>query len=241
MLTSQTGYEVATGEEHSALGLITGGAGSDTISADKGILAGNEGDDSLVNGGDGSITLFNRGDGQDTLYSWGANQTVSLGGGISYADVSLSRDNSNLVLSVGQGESVSLTDWFSLWNSRAVSQLQLISEAMASFDASSANPLFADKVQQVDFTGFANAFEIAQAQNSAITSFSLVGHIAQFLSGSSNVEAKGGDIAYLYGRDGTLAGRSISSVQGVLQDPTFGQGQALGTTSSGSTELFKLV
>lgn len=46
MLTSQTGYEVATGEEHSALGLITGGAGSDTISADKGILAGNEGDDS---------------------------------------------------------------------------------------------------------------------------------------------------------------------------------------------------
>lgn len=102
--------------------LLDGGLGSD-------VLMGNEGDDTLygdagndvLDGGPGRDTyVFGRGDGQDRLMpDWGSataqRDVLQLGEGIGLADVDVSLDAGDLLLSLqGGNDSVRLSGYFSL-------------------------------------------------------------------------------------------------------------------------------
>ncbi|NMG77210.1 calcium-binding protein, partial [Aromatoleum diolicum] len=188
--------------------LLFGGAGNDTLNSDSGA----------------DIIAFNRGGGADVVSAtWGvAEDTLSLGGGIGYADLALRRSGQDLVLDTGAGDSITLQNWYSSTSYHGVANLQLVAEAMTAFDATSSDPLLNQKVQQFDFTGLVNRFDQAMAANPALTSWSLSSSLLEFHVAGSDTAALGGDLAYQYGKNGSLAGIGISAAQGILGDAQFG-------------------
>jgi Ca2+-binding RTX toxin-like protein len=195
--------------------LLDGGAGTDTLTGNTGneLFIGGLGNDTFAPGTGADIVAFNRGDGQDTVNaSAGLDNTLSLGGGIGYADLSFTKSSNNLVLNVGANEKLTLANWYSSTANRSVLNLQVIAEAMAEFDASSSDPLLNQKVQQFDFAGLAAAFDAAGQVNNLLDE-----HLA-----ASDSEAIGGDLAYQYGLNGSLTGIGLAQAQGVLNEPQFG-------------------
>ena len=102
--------------------------------------------------------------------------------------------------------------------------LQVIVEAMAVYSPDSADPLLDHKVEQFNFTALADAFDAAgQVNGWSLTNALLNAHLW-----GSDTEAIGGDLAYQYGRSGTLSGIGLAPAQDVLSAPQFGSGtQAL--------------
>ncbi|UUZ65418.1 calcium-binding protein [Polaromonas sp. P1-6] len=103
--------------------LVDAGIGDDTIgtgNSDDWIAAGKGND--VIDGGNGrNLYAFNRGDGADTLNNSGnGRDTVSLGGSIRYADLSLAKTGNDLVLNVGQGDSMTLKNWYVGNNTKGV-------------------------------------------------------------------------------------------------------------------------
>jgi Ca2+-binding RTX toxin-like protein len=225
--------------------ILEGGAGNDTLNdtSGNGLLSGGDGTDSLTGGsarelyigGSGNDTIttgtgadliaFNAGDGQDLVHaSTGTDNTLSLGGGTAYEDLRLSRSGNNLVLATGATDSVTFVNWYSAGTNRSVLNLRVIAEAMEEFDASSSDPLLNRKVQRFDFQGLVGAFEA-----SGLSSWALTSALLEFHLGGSDSDALGGDLAYRYGRDATLAGIGFTPAQQVLGAAQFGtQSQALG-------------
>ena len=205
---------------------MNGGAGSDSLTGGSAreLYIGGAGNDAITTGTGADIIAFNAGDGQDAVNaSTGADNTLSLGGGIAYQDLRLSRSASDLVLATGAAESVTLRNWYSATSNRSIVNLQVIAEAMAEFDASSSDPLLNRKVQRFDFQGLVGAFEA-----SGLSSWALTGALLQFHLGGSDGEALGGDLAYRYGRDATLAGIGFTPAQQTLGASEFAtQAQAL--------------
>jgi len=130
--------------------------------------------------------------------------TLSLGGGISYQDLALSRNATDLVLDAGNEQSITLKDWYAEGMARTAINLQLIAEAMASFDASSADPLLNAKVQTFDFDMLVGQFDAAWAANNAVDHWRVMDSLLQAHLASSNDGALGGDLAYQYGINGDL-------------------------------------
>ena len=84
--------------------LFNGGAGADVLTGGAGsqICLGGQGNDTLTTGAGDDLLLFNRGDGQDTLATGDSGQdTLSLGGGVRYADLSFTKSSNDLVLKMG--------------------------------------------------------------------------------------------------------------------------------------------
>ena len=98
---------------------LDGGLGNDMLFGGDGddILYGDAGDD-FLDGGTGSDTyVFGRGDGQDTIFNWydGQQDRLRLSSGIGLADVDVSADGMDLVLTlVGSSDSVRLSYYFSV-------------------------------------------------------------------------------------------------------------------------------
>jgi Ca2+-binding RTX toxin-like protein len=103
-------------------GSLDGGLGDDNLmgSSEADILYGDAGND-MLNGNDGVDTiLFGRGDGQDTVmpfYEYGGltafRDHVQFAGGITMADVAVTRDNSDLLLTIaGTSDSVRISGYF---------------------------------------------------------------------------------------------------------------------------------
>ncbi|RTL32784.1 MAG: hypothetical protein EKK47_03360 [Burkholderiales bacterium] len=104
--TGNDTYDAGTGDD-----LVAGDVGNDT-------LYGDAGNDVLVGGGGADVYYFGWGDGQDTLsispISTGAGQsdTLRFGYGISMADVSVSNDQGDLMLSLrGSSDTVRVQDY----------------------------------------------------------------------------------------------------------------------------------
>jgi VCBS repeat-containing protein len=237
--------------------LLSGGAGDDNLysSIANDLLIGGIGDD-YVEGNDGNdVALFNRGDGNDWYGSDSSynevplaqrTDAVSLGGGINYADLSFERMWGDLILHVGPsassgqaqgGESISFYEWFNTdWqDNKAISTLQMIAEAMPGYDSNSSDPLLNKRVQQFDFVGLANRFEAAQAADPTIVTWQLAPHLADFSLGGSDTAAIGGDMAYLYGKNGNLDGLSEAELRAQLNDAGFGTAnQTLTKTAPGA-------
>lgn len=91
--------------------LLMGGEGEDTLIGGSGsdLLAGGLGNDEYEVGCENDVIMYNKGDGKDEVKfentNANSNLTLSLGGGINPDDISLVRDDDDLVIRFGENES----------------------------------------------------------------------------------------------------------------------------------------
>ena len=201
----------------------------------------------MVNLGNGKdLIAFNVGDGQDTVYASGASvspdDTVSLGGvGLDYAKLILEKSGNDLILKISDTDQLTFTYWYGSTANQSVLNLQLVTEAMAAFDANSSDPLLNKKVQTFDFQGLVGAFDAARTATPGLSSWALSNGLTQFHLAGSDSEALGGDLAYHYGADGTLAGMGLGKAQDVLTNAQVGvQAQGIHSTASLQDGLVRL-
>jgi Ca2+-binding RTX toxin-like protein len=203
--------------------VLSGGGGDDSLAGGDGndFLAGDAGDDTIDTGGGANVIAVNAGGGTDIVQSAsGATNTLSLGNGISYDDLSLSKNGNDLIVNAGADDHLVFKNWYG--GKDNVVNLQVILDATAAFDANSSDPLHNKKVQNFDFRGLVSAFDAAQAQTPGLSSWALTNALLQFHLSGSDDAALGGDLAYFYGKNGTLDGVSLQSAQQTIGAPGFG-------------------
>jgi Ca2+-binding RTX toxin-like protein len=194
---------------------LTGGAASD-------FFIGGTGNDTLVTGDGFDVIAFNKGDGYDFITASAGSKTVSLGGGLAYSDLKLRKSGNDLVLDTGTGEGMAFKNWYATTPSKPVLTLQMMAEAMADFAPGGADPLRDQKVENFNFAGLAGAFDTARLANPGLTSWALTNALLDFHLAGSDSAALGGDLAYQYGKNGTLAGIGITPAFDVLNSAAFG-------------------
>ena len=203
--------------------VLAGGGADDALSGGDGndFLAGDAGDDTIETGGGSNVIAFNAGSGTDTIYSdAGASNTISLGGGIGYDDLMLSKNGNDLVLHTSDRDSLVLKDWYA--GKDDVAKLQVILDATDFFDPSSRSPLADSRVQTFDFRGLVADFDRAQTEQPGLTSWALTDALLQWHLSRSDDSAIGGELAYWYGRNGSLAGMSVQAAQAMIGASGFG-------------------
>ena len=223
--------------------LLSGGAGNDNLNADywgHDFYLGGKGADYIDTGNGGAdIIAFNRGDGADWVYSDDgvADNTLTLGGGIRYSDMTFSRDAYSLTLNLGGSDKIELSYWYYGAQYKSVLNMQVIVDATADFNAASTNKLVNKKVANFDFQGLVAAYDAAGAPaNWALTNALLSKHLS-----GSDTAALGGDLAYRYGKSGSLAGMGFDPVQGILGNASFGTAsQTLQSAATLDTGLKRL-
>jgi Ca2+-binding RTX toxin-like protein len=239
MLFGDVGDDVLRGG--AGVDVLQGGEGSDVMHGGTGnnVLDGGSGDDlifdgsgdSFISGGAGNDTIkmgtgkdviaFNSGDGWDTIIGGGdGGNTLSLGGGIRYSDLSFSRVGDDLVMNTGQNEGIVLNDWYA--GAQSVLNLQIILDATDEFDAGSSDPLYNRRVQTFSFLGLVSAFDQARIASPGLTSWDVTNALLQWQLWGADDAALGGDLAYWYGRNRTLAGISLQAAQQVIGASGFG-------------------
>jgi Ca2+-binding RTX toxin-like protein len=188
---------------------IFGGDGSDFLyHSDPAVqfYAGGPGDDYSLATDDGGIVAFNAGDGADQVYvNLGQNFTLSLGG-VSPADIALTRSGSDVVIEVGGSDTVDVGayGWASfIW---PYGTLQIID----------------GDVRAYDLNAVVQAFLDAEAQNPGLTDWSATDALAANLLSTSATEALGGAIAYEYATTGGVAGLTSAQLWSVLGQSEFG-------------------
>ena len=201
--------------------LLHGGAGIDELGGGAGreLFIGGAGNDGIVRGTGADIVAFNRGDGADILYGeTGADDTLSLGGGIRYADMRFTKSGTDLVLGLGGTDSITIEAWYTGTTNKSVLNMQVIVDAMADFNAASTDPLVNRKVANFNFAGLASAFDAAGAPAGwALTDALLSKHLS-----GSDTAALGADLTYRYGRTGSLANIGFDPAVGILSGGSFG-------------------
>jgi Ca2+-binding RTX toxin-like protein len=201
----------------SGVDILTGGAGNE-------LFAGGAGND-IINTGDGAdVVVFNRNDGQDILNGGvGTDNTLSLGGGIQYSDLALSKSGNDLILEVGNADQVTLSGWYDTTaNHKSVLNLQVVADAIAGFDRASNDPLLNKSIQNYDFTAIVNAFDQTRGSNANFMHWHATDSLLSAHLSASDSEALGGDLANQYGKSGNFSGFSQTAAQDVLNNPSFG-------------------
>jgi Ca2+-binding RTX toxin-like protein len=202
--------------------LVDAGAGNDTISAGKGNdwIAAGKGDDTVDGGQGKNIFAFNRGDGRDTLINGGwDNDTISLGG-IRYADLKLSKSGDDLVLDLGQNDSITLKNWYAQQPNRSVDLLQVVTLG-ADYDAASTDKTKNRQVEVFDFEKIVQRFEAVRAANSAnSTGWAAMNSMLDTYLLGSDTQALGGDLSFQYAAMGSLTGIGLNSAQSSLSAGT---------------------
>ncbi|MBL0167826.1 MAG: hypothetical protein IPP85_12125 [Propionivibrio sp.] len=238
VLNGGTGNDILEGgagndtlTDTSGTALFNGGAGTDSMTggASAELYLGGLGNDTLTTGAGNDVILFNKGDGQDTFATGGTgSDTLSLGGSFAYSELTFSKSTNDLVLKVGTTDQLTFKDWYAATPSKPVLNLQVIAEAMAGFAAGGADPLLNQKVENFNFAGLAGAFDAARIATPTLTTWALSNALLNFQLAGSDSAALGGDLAYQYGKTGTLAGIGLTAAQEVIGDAGFGtQAQAL--------------
>lgn len=221
LIEGQGGADILTDGEGN--NLFSGGAGDDIATGGDGndLFVGGSGNDSIHTGGGSNIVAFNAGDGVDTVYSSGdADNTLSLGGGLRYSDLSLSRSSNDLVLNAGATDKVVFKDWYAGGNK--FDNLQFVLDSSPDFDSAASDPIYNRRVQSFDFAGMVSAFDAAQNNNPGISAWALGDALTQFHLSGSDDSALGGDLAYWYARNGALSGIGVAAAQQVIGAPGFG-------------------
>lgn len=224
--------------------LLDGGIGNDILTAGSGndLLIGGAGNDTITTGSGADVIAFNRGDGKDTIkLSTGADNTLTLGGGIRYSDLVFHKSANNLVLDTGNGESLTFQNWYTATANRSVLTLQVIAEASNDYDAASSDTLRNQKIQTFDFAALTSKFDTALAATPTLTAWNLNDALLSAHLAGSDSAALGGDLAYQFGKNASLAGIGVSAGQDVLAAASFGsQAQTLrpwATVNSGVAQL----
>ena len=205
---------LATSDTKTIAVALTGASGRE-------LLIGGKGDDTIAAGTGADVFAFNKGDGKDTIAAAaGADDTLSLGGGIRYADLGLRRIGNDLVLDAG-ADQVTLKDWYAASGNHRIAQLQVVTDASTDYLASSADPTRNRRVARFDFAQLAAGFDAALAANPSLTRWTVADALAGAFVGASDSAALGGDLAYQYGRSGTLAGVGFDAAGAILSDGNF--------------------
>ncbi|MGH9782708.1 MAG: calcium-binding protein, partial [Terriglobia bacterium] len=193
---------------------LDGGAGDDNLfangapnSVDGGsnFVVGGSGNDFVGSTAMGNVIAFNAGDGQDTIYVLNT-LTLSLGGGLTPAALSLSQDGTDLVLAIGASDSIRLTRQFEP-DPQAWPQITL--------------QMFGS-VHLYDFNAVIERFQTALAEDPSLAVFPLDGALQAHQTGFSETHALGGPLAYLYGTAGNLNALDDTAIHQVLGDASFG-------------------
>ena len=216
--------------------LFNGGIGTDTLTgtANNDLLIGGTGNDALTTGAGADIIAFNLGDGADTVAaSTTKDNSLSLGGGARYADLLFQKTGNDLILKVGASDQITFSGYYTSTSNRSVNTLQVIIEGTSDYDNASSDVTRNKKVESFNFDGLVAAFDAARAANPSLTTWAVTGALAtQYLSGSDTA-ALGGDLAYRYGRFGTLSDVSFTPAGGILGASGFGtSAQALQSLTS---------
>jgi hypothetical protein len=209
-----------------------GGAGTDTLTGGTAadFFMGGTGNDTISTGNGADVIAFNAGDGQDSVNpSSGVDDTLSLGGAsLSYANLTFQKSGNNLVLNVSATDKITFTNWYQGGSNKNVLNLQVVAEAMAGFNPSGGNTLLDNKVEKFNFQSLVGAFDSARAANPTLTTWALTNGLTQFQLAGSDTAALGGDLAYQYGLNGTVAGIGFDKAQDVVTGAGFGtQAQTL--------------
>ena len=232
-LTAGTGNDILQGGDGNDIlkdtagnNLLAGGAGTDTLTGASGreLFIGGTGNDTINTGSGYDILAFNRGDGVDTVaLSSGQDNTISLGGGIRNTDLTLRKASNDLILDTGNSDSIVFKDWYTAAANKSVLTLQMIEEASIDFAPGGGNTLTDNKVEQFNFAGLVTQFDQARVANPALTSWALSNALLTFYLGGSDTAAIGGDLAYQYGKTGSLSNIGLTSAQSMLGNAQFGQ------------------
>jgi len=189
--------------------LLIAGAGGDRLSGGAGEdwLAGGAGAD-LVEGGSGrDVLAFNRGDGRDTFLG-GSKDVLSLGGGIRTADIVLRKDQDDLVLDLGQQDSITFKGWYGS-AVPAVDRLQVIESSDTATGTSR-------QVHVYDFAKLVQRFDSLRAHSSATDGWSVMNARLDAHLHSTDRLAFGGDLSMQYAWGGSVSGMGLSAVQAAL-------------------------
>ena len=202
--------------------LLDGGAGTDTLTGNTGneIFIGGQGND-VINAGSGSnIIAFNKGDGLDTVNCvTGTSNTISLGGNFAFADLALQKSGSDLILDIGASDSITLKNWYV--GIKGIVNLQVVETAMSDFNPGSMDVLRNSNVENFDFQALVAAFDQAQVANPSLNAWSVTNDLLTTHLASSDTAALGGDLAYVYGSQGSLTGFNVSTAESELSNTQF--------------------
>jgi hypothetical protein len=225
--------------------LLDGGAGTDTLvgGAAREILIGGSGNDTLTTGGGADVIGFNKGDGADVVSaSVGSDDTLTLGGGLAYADLKLKKTGLDLILDASNGDQITFKNWYQAGvNNRSVLNLQVVADAMAAFNPAGSDPLLNKKLVNFSFSGIVGAFDAALAANPTITSWNLTNALSGNYLAGSDTAAIGGDFAYDFGHRNALTNIGAVPAQTVLAGANFATAaqtlQGAGTLYAGTVRL----
>jgi Ca2+-binding RTX toxin-like protein len=204
-------------------GLLDGGSGTDTLTGNSGrqLFIGGKGNDTIATNTGADIIAFNKGDGQDTVNaSTGTDNIVSLGGGISYSELFLSKSGNHLVFETGGTDRITFKDWYASSSNRSVATLQVIAEAMAGYP-NPGDPLLGAKVERFDFMQLVQAFDAARAANANLTRWQMMDKLLTAHLAASDTEALGGDLAYQYGLNGSVTGIGVDAAAAIVSASQF--------------------
>lgn len=196
---------------------LNGGAGSD-------LIIGGAGNDLISTGIGHNVIAFNRNDGNDLVVAdEGAENTVSLGGGIAYSDLSLAKSGNDLVLNIGADAGMTFSEWYTADENHTVTKLQVIIDGTDSYNPQSNNKLLCQAVQEFDFLKLVNEFNNKVEASPSLSSWSIASSLLDSHIGSSDTAAIGGDGTYYYATYGSLDYLSDNQVKLLLVGDGFGK------------------
>ncbi len=229
---------------------LFGGSGNDTLrsGAGKGLLAGGKGSDALYAANAATVVAFNKGDGVDTLYTSGSEKiTLSLGGGLKYEDIKISRSGKDLFLNFNTNatDRIKVANYYGTAAAqRPTFEVQMLTEPSSSYLPTGTDVLRDNKVERFNGTQLIADFDRAYQTTSSLRSgnaWAVMGSLLNAHLGGSNTAGIGGDLAYQYGQTAGLAGMGMVAASNVLSDTNFGASpQTLNsnlTTGVGSPRL----
>ncbi|HEX8609980.1 MAG TPA: putative Ig domain-containing protein [Telluria sp.] len=223
LLQGGAGNDTLSGDSYGSW-LLDAGSGDDFLQGGAGnqMLIGGTGADILFPGGVAEVIAFNRGDGRDTVLTgdYYTNAVLSLGGGITYADLVLRKSGSDLVLSSGATDRITLKGWYASPDHASVAILQVVTAASWDYNPQALSPINDNKVEQFDFKALVARFDEVRA--SGATAWSVWTTLEQFHLGGSDTAALGGDLAYQYALNGKLSNIGMTPAIGIIGSPEFG-------------------
>ncbi|AEG93875.1 Conserved hypothetical protein [Ramlibacter tataouinensis TTB310] len=206
---------------------LDGGSGSDSLrgSAASELFAGGTGSDTLTLGGGADVIAFKKGDGADIVIGVDSvrNDTLSLSH-VQYSELRLAREGTDLVVKVdGTADALRLQGWYEDASKQGVSTLQMVLPGTTDYAPGSGDVLRDAQVKIFDFTQVVAAFDMAMAENPSLQEWAPEETmLAGALIASSDAQAIGGRLAWMYAQDSTVAHTDYLTATTQLTDAAFG-------------------